>query len=68
MTDDRNAPPGTDDVLDEREAADLLRVSEATLADLRRSGKGPPAARVGKAVRYSRAAVLHWIAAGGSAA
>lgn len=68
MTDERTGPSDPSDVLDEREAAELLRVSEATLADLRRSGKGPPAARVGKAVRYSRAAVLSWVAGGGSAA
>lgn len=44
----------------EAEVAELLRVSERTVRRWRAEGTGPPAVRVGKAVRYRRA-VDDWL-------
>lgn len=66
MTHDREPdapddPTPDGDVLDERAAAALLHVSPWTLSEMRKHGKAPPWRRVGKSVRYSRAAVLAWL-------
>jgi DNA-binding transcriptional MerR regulator len=53
-----------DDVLDEAQAAELLGVSTYTLTMERKRGDGPPFRRVGKEIRYSRVAVLAWLAQG----
>jgi predicted DNA-binding transcriptional regulator AlpA len=52
------------DVLDEDEAAELLGVSSFTLSEQRKRGYGPPHRRIGKVIRYSRTAVLAWLAGG----
>ena len=51
----------THDVIDEAETAAILRVHWQTLATMRKRGDGPPFRRVGKLIRYSRAAVLAWL-------
>ena len=50
-----------DVLLTEAEVAELLRVSERTVRRWRAEGTGPPAVRVGKAVRYRRRAVDEWL-------
>jgi excisionase family DNA binding protein len=63
--DEGDDEPG--EVLDESEAADLLSISRATLLRLRHDGKGPPFRMVGRAPRYSRAAVIEWLKGEGAA-
>lgn len=58
---DAEAPPDPD-VLNEDEAADLLRVSRTHLVALRQAGKAPPHRLLGTLPRYSRRAVLAWLA------
>jgi hypothetical protein len=52
--------------LNEKEAADLLRVSPRTLANLRVTGGGPPFTRVGGTIRgrilYERAQLVAYLA------
>ena len=52
-------------VLDTPAVAALLGLSPKTLENLRvtRPDEGPPFLRVGRAVRYSRAALNQWLAA-----
>ena len=45
------------DLLTSREAADELKVSESFLAKARMRGTGPAFIQIGRAVRYSRAAL-----------
>jgi excisionase family DNA binding protein len=55
----RPTPPP---LLTPREAADYLKVSEKTLEDWRRTGKGPAFYRLGPCrVRYSLASVDQWL-------
>ena len=45
------------DLLTSKEAADELKVSESFLAKARMRGTGPAFIQIGRAVRYSRAAL-----------
>jgi excisionase family DNA binding protein len=47
--------------LTRKEAADYLRLGESTLAKLFVSGDGPPAIKVGRAVRYSSDDLNQWM-------
>jgi hypothetical protein len=57
------AMPGyrPDDLLTERQLAEELRKSEATLARWRRTGTGPPWLRVGKTPLYRWSDVQRWL-------
>lgn len=69
MADNETPPPSDDDVLDEVEAAKVLRISRSTLLRLRHRGEGPPHRMVGDQVRYLRGALLEWLRGqGGDAA
>ena len=50
-------------LLDQREAARLLRLSERTLERLRLQGGGPLYVKAGRAVRYRETDLEAWIAA-----
>jgi excisionase family DNA binding protein len=50
-------------LLDQREAAKLLRLSERTLERLRLSGGGPLYVKAGRSVRYREADLEAWVAA-----
>ena len=43
------------------EAAQLLRVSVSWLAKARMRDDGPPFIRIGRSIRYSRAALIEWM-------
>ena len=43
------------------EAAAFLRLSESWLAKARMRGDGPPYVKIGRAIRYSESALLHWM-------
>ncbi len=51
----------SDDLLTTREAAKILRVSESTLEQNRSAGKGIRYVKIGKAVRYRRADIKHFL-------
>jgi predicted DNA-binding transcriptional regulator AlpA len=42
--------------------ADLIGISQSTLAKMRMRGDGPPFSKIGRSVRYSRDASLAWMA------
>jgi excisionase family DNA binding protein len=48
--------------LKRKEAAHYLRLGESTLAKLFVSGEGPPAIKIGRAVRYSSHDLDNWMA------
>jgi hypothetical protein len=48
-------------LLTPQEAAKLLKVSSSWLAKARMRGDGPPYMNVGRSVRYTETALLHWI-------
>ena len=50
-------------LLDQREAARLLRLSERTLERLRLTGGGPLYVKCGRSVRYRASDIERWIAA-----
>jgi excisionase family DNA binding protein len=50
-------------MLDQREAARLLRLSERTLERLRLTGGGPSFVKCGRSVRYRECDLEAWIAA-----
>jgi excisionase family DNA binding protein len=50
-------------LLDQREAAKLLRLSERTLERLRLTGGGPLYIKCGRSVRYRESDLESWIAA-----
>lgn len=52
-----------DELLTEREAADLLKMSSRTLQAWRCSKAGPAFVRVGRAIRYRRRDLVAWITA-----
>lgn len=52
------------ELLTTRQAAELLGIGERTLWRYSNSGRAPAPIRVGSAVRYRRAELLEWIAAG----
>ncbi len=49
------------DVLTEEQLALLLHVAPKTLANWRRTGKGPPHFLVGKRIRYRRDSLHMWM-------
>lgn len=51
-----------DDLLNEVEAADLLRLSVRTLQAWRCKGIGPRFVRIGRIIRYRRGDLTDWIA------
>lgn len=51
-------------LLTDLQAAALAGVSRASWHRLRSAGKLPPAVRLGRSVRWSRAELVAWIAAG----
>jgi excisionase family DNA binding protein len=69
MTTPRNAEPEAGgEFLSPEGLADYLNVPLATVYTWRHKGYGPPAAKIGKHVRYRRAAVDAWVSAQESAA
>ena len=52
-----------DRLLRPRDAANLLGLSESTLAKLRLTGGGPEYLKLGRSIRYARKSVDSWIAA-----
>lgn len=50
-----------DELLKEREVAELLRVSRQTLSRWRGSDQGPPFVQVEGSIRYDRAALQKWL-------
>jgi excisionase family DNA binding protein len=59
----RPSPP-QDDVLTTAQLADLLKIDEATVRKLARGG-GLPGRKIGRDWRFSRAAILSWLAGNG---
>lgn len=51
-----------DNMMRPRECAQLLRLSEKTLAMRRSNGTGPPYSKAGSRILYSRADVEAWVA------
>ena len=49
------------DLMEPKEVAELLGVTEGTLVNWRTKGRGPRYIKSGKAVKYRRAAVAEWI-------
>jgi len=54
----------SDVLLKPNEAAAFLQVSLSWLAKARATNVGPPFVRIGRCIRYSRAALLRWEVAG----
>ncbi|MBB5057462.1 excisionase family DNA binding protein [Granulicella aggregans] len=54
---------GFDDYLTTAQAAEVMNVTKTTLESWRWSGKGPAYVRLGKVVRYGRAAIQEFIEA-----
>ncbi len=52
-----------DGVLTGREACQITKLSATTLAHWRLKGTGPPIYKLGRSVRYPRAALLEWLEA-----
>jgi hypothetical protein len=54
--------PQNHDLVDEREAAEILDVVPGTLSVWRSTGRyGIPFVKIGRNVRYSRTALLNWL-------
>lgn len=49
------------ELLTPKEAAKLLKISLSWLAKARKRGDGPPYIKMGKPIRYSKAALLAWL-------
>jgi hypothetical protein len=56
-----NAMEFSDVLLEPSEAAAFLKVSISWLAKARATNDGPPFVRIGRCVRYSKAALLRWL-------
>ena len=56
-----NAMEFSDELLEPNEVAALLKVSLSWLAKARAKNDGPPFMRIGRSIRYSKAALLRWI-------
>jgi predicted DNA-binding transcriptional regulator AlpA len=56
-----NAVEFSDVLLEPSEAAAFLKVSISWLAKARATNDGPPFVRIGRCVRYSKAALLRWL-------
>ena len=54
-------PPAIGGLLTVAEAAQILKVSLSWLAKARMRGDGPPFIKVGRAIRYSDAALQQWM-------
>jgi hypothetical protein len=54
---------GSEQMLTPKEAADFLKVSDSFLAKRRMTGDGPVYIKVGRAVRYTKGALLEWLKA-----
>jgi hypothetical protein len=50
-----------DVLLEPKEAAAFLKVSISWMAKARATNNGPPFIRIGRCVRYSKAALLRWL-------
>jgi predicted DNA-binding transcriptional regulator AlpA len=50
-----------DALLEPNEAAAFLKISLSWLAKARATNEGPPFIRIGRCVRYSKAAPLRWL-------
>jgi hypothetical protein len=50
-----------DVLLEPKEAAEFLKISLSWLAKARATSEGPPFIRIGRCVRYSRVALVHWL-------
>jgi predicted DNA-binding transcriptional regulator AlpA len=48
-------------LLSAKEAAKLLKVSTSWLAKARMRGDGPPYIQLGRAIRYTDAAIANWV-------
>jgi predicted DNA-binding transcriptional regulator AlpA len=48
-------------VLTPKEAAQRLRLSSSWLAKARMRGDGPPYIQIGRAIRYTEAALIQWM-------
>ena len=48
-------------LLTPKEASRLLKVSLSWLAKARMRGDGPPFIKIGRSIRYSEAALIHWM-------
>jgi excisionase family DNA binding protein len=57
----KSVPPAVIKLLTPKEAAELLKVSLSWLAKARMRGDGPPFIKIGRAIRYSEAALLQWM-------
>jgi hypothetical protein len=51
----------SDVLLEPKDTAAFLKVSLSWLAKARATNEGPPFVRIGRCVRYSKAALLRWI-------
>ena len=49
------------EMLDSKQLAELLNLSEITIARLRLTGRGPRFCKIGRAVRYRRSDVEQWL-------
>jgi len=56
-----NAMEFSDVLLESSEAAAFLKFSISWLAKARATNDGPPFVRIGRCVRYSKAALLRWL-------
>jgi excisionase family DNA binding protein len=56
----------TSPLIDRRAVAELLGISAGSVDNLVRRGEFPRPLRVGKLIKFNRAAVLAWIDRGGS--
>jgi predicted DNA-binding transcriptional regulator AlpA len=56
-----NVSDSRERLLTPKEAANFLRVSESWLAKARMRGDGPPYVQIGRAIRYSEAALAQWM-------
>jgi excisionase family DNA binding protein len=52
----------TDEVMTTEEAAAYLKISARTFASLRKAGKAPPGAQIGRQWRYRREDLDRWLA------
>jgi len=50
-----------DELLETKEAAEFLKISISWLAKARAAKDGPPYIRIGRNIRYSKAALLRWL-------
>ena len=51
----------TSNLLQSRDVAEFLRVSELTVKKWRHEGKGPPFRKIGRIVRYEESEVIDWL-------